>query len=264
VKKAGDLEVRLEDFVAGNPVPGSQKTLANGHQIAALKLPKRGMGGETFPKAPSETDFVVTFHSPNLPNYEWHYVNAELSDATGNVLRSDWDSDMVGFFDTLFPDETAWRLKLEVKRISGFSPEELVTFTNVPVPIVGATITNRMTKTFAGVKFALQEFNRKPNPTNAREPVPTIEQSWIHFEIHAPPHGVEVEVAQVRTDRGWNIEALSAKAGETLPIGFKGVPESAYSVFLKSIPANAKAVDITWVVQRTRSVEFMVKPPKAE
>ena len=35
-------------------------------------------------------------------------------------------------------------------------------------------------------------------------------------------------------------------------------------VSLRTVPADVKAVDITWAVQKTRLVEFLVKPPKVQ
>ena len=37
-----------------------------------------------------------------------------------------------------------------------------------------------------------------------------------------------------------------------------------YRVLVTSIPTNAKTMDFTFVVQKTRAVEFLVQPPKGE
>jgi hypothetical protein len=36
------------------------------------------------------------------------------------------------------------------------------------------------------------------------------------------------------------------------------------SAIMNTIPTNATTMDFTFVVQKTRSVEFLVKPPKPE
>lgn len=41
-------------------------------------------------------------------------------------------------------------------------------------------------------------------------------ESWIHCEIHPPPHGVDVELLEVRTDTGLKIEASTAGEEEVV------------------------------------------------
>lgn len=150
VRMAGDLEVRLDDFTAGRQMGGTTVFKANGSR--GLLVPPAIRGQDTV------TAFDVSLSSPRGTNEAWVLNSAEISDATGNVLRANL---FVSSFDllwgysrpqqpgktacsesirgTLWPDEPAWRLRLEVKRASGFAPEEIVTFKNVPVPAVGTT-----------------------------------------------------------------------------------------------------------------------------
>ena len=146
VKKAGDLEVRLDDLKAGTRLGGAPVIMPNGSIVK--------------PYDPA-TKFDFSVRSSRGTNEVWVLESAELSDATGNVLRNtatSFSSTMMAFagynppqqFDwaaysedisgTLWPDEAAWRLKLEFKRASGFAPEEVVTFKNVPVPGVGTNL----------------------------------------------------------------------------------------------------------------------------
>ena len=106
-------------------------------------------------------------------NPAWLLHAAEVGERmpTGNVLRNTvfkprsfepgWDD---GIFDEsivgmLWPNEAAWRLKLEFKRFSGFSPDELVTFKNVPVPAVGTTNIMSISQSVGGTRIMLREFS---------------------------------------------------------------------------------------------------------
>ena len=62
---------------------------------------------------------------------------------------------------------------------------------------------------------------------------------------------------------------LTAPAGERVPPGLRVVnfgngvrlsPGSRSYVAVQAPPSNVTAVDITWIVQKTRTVEFLVKP----
>lgn len=193
-----------------------------------------------------------------------------MSDATGNVLRGQLfrvdqsgEADSIG--GTLWPDEAAWRLKLELKRSFGYLPEELATFKNVPVPAVGTTATNSMTNVVNGVEFVLKEFERKPNLTPPNPHGFEWMETRIHFEVSTPPQGVAVSLLQIVTDQGEKIKASyeepSEYQGHDLP---KGWTKFTRIIHLDHNPTNAKTLDITWVAQKTRTVEFLVKPPNAE
>jgi hypothetical protein len=110
-KLAGDLRVQLTSF--------------------ATRSDPRGDGHAR------DTVFSLTIGSPR-PGERWVVSPFELSDATGN--RFAWDppniasNGLYSILGALWPEEPALRLKLGLKRISGFSAAELITFTNLPVP----------------------------------------------------------------------------------------------------------------------------------
>jgi hypothetical protein len=214
------------------------------------------------------TVFNVAFISPRGANETWMVRSAELSDATGNLLRDGEGGSPYYILGAPLPNEAAWRLKLEIKRSFGFSPEEVVTFEDVPVPGVGTTATNHITKTVGGVSFELREFKRRPDINDGRPAWQNTMNSSIHFEIHAPAHGVAVGLLRIRTDTGASVEPFVPPTppfvGAPWAEGDYAWPDTAQFVAMKSIPGDAKTLDLTWVVQKTRSVEFFVKPPKGE
>jgi hypothetical protein len=228
VKMASDVEVRLDDFKAG--------------------------------PQPDYTGFHVSIRSPRGTNERWALHGLELSDATGNVLREGPRILMLeyhplpeqsfnsGIRGSLWPDEPAWRLKLEIKRASGFAPEEIVTFKNVPVPAMGTTNYPGLTKTVGGIEFALTKFERRPDITvNAFGMYEWA--SHVTVELPGKPDGVAIDFMDMKAD-----------AGQAETYGFSYTTFS-HTVCVKTIPVSAKTMDFTFVVQKTRSVEFLVKPP---
>ena len=70
----------------------------------------------------------------------WRPVRVDTSDATGNSIQG-WineyfqNGQAAEYFyqEGLWPDEPAWKLRVEFSRTSGFSDDEVWAMTNVPV-----------------------------------------------------------------------------------------------------------------------------------
>jgi hypothetical protein len=246
-KKAGDVEVRLDD-------------LTTGHLISSGLGLRTAKGGET-----TMTKLHVSLISPAGSPESWVTQGEELSDATGNIISNVFYSSLLagdgmpsgksGFsgylFRTLWPDEPAWRLKLEIKRAAGFTQEELVTFKNVPLPSLGTSNDIRRTNDISGVQLVLTSFTRSEAQTNSKG---ISSSATFYIALPRRATGVAVDVLKIFTDTG-QLLSVSEPYGphQTTPL-----------ISLPSIPTNAQTVDITMVVQKTRTVEFLVKPPKAE
>jgi hypothetical protein len=265
VKKAGDLEVRLDDFVTGRQPGGGTVVKANGSRSLPFYRAEKGQDVVT------GYDFSV--RSPRGTNEVWVLQSAELSDATGNVLRNtsfqssynafrgygrpqltEWAAYSESFRDTLWPDEAAWRLKLEFKRASGFAPEEIVTFKNVPVPGVGTNLYPGFAKKAGGIKVVLTKFERRPEPTVVWAwGFPSDETPRVTVELPGKPKGVALDFLDMKAD-----------VGQAELSGYSSSDEFSSAIYVKNISTNAKTMDFTFVVQKTRAVEFLVKPPKEE
>ena len=246
VKMAGDLEVHLEHFLT---LPGRNGEEARTIFDFALKSASRG---------PKET---------------WVIHSGELSDATGNHLLLDLrETGEVKsrnlFTGTLWPDETAWRLRLELKRIVprllfepaeyGFRPDEVITFTNVPVLAAGATNTLWRTNTIGGVQVVLCEYVQEPSRSGGSG-VNTTGRPKFHVECAGVQEGISLDFVAAATRSG---QVLDARPRGRFPLGEPFRPADCFlEVALLAPPPNAQAVDLTWVVQKTRSVDFLVNPP---
>jgi hypothetical protein len=258
VKRAGDLEVSLDEFRAGHLSHTATYTTTDGNRITGIIRPS-GTSRDT------QTAFNFSLNYPEQTNGAWALNSAEVSDATGNVLlnhsyplglshrlapkQQGQDRFSETIHGSLWPDEAAWRLKLEFKRAFGFAPVDLATFKNVPVPAVGATNAGPITNTVGGIEIVLTQFVRRPNFTgNAHN---NNMPSQVSVELPGRPAGVALDFLDMTTD-----------AGNAKKYGSSSVDYAyEYNLSLQSIPTNAHSADITWVVQKTRSVEFLIKPP---
>ena len=86
--------------------------------------------------------------------------------------------------------------------------------------------------------------------TNALGMYETIGE--IRVELPRKPAGVALDFLKMTTN-----------AVETEVYG-SPLPEFGSVDYVYNIPTNAKTMDLTWVVQKTRTVEFLVPPPKPQ
>jgi hypothetical protein len=247
VKMAGDLEVRV-DGVTVSALPPSYATAQVGFTVAC-KSPPVGAKGS------------------------WKLHTARLSDATGNSLLLDNDGGYILDYAAgcsfafpsglLWPHESAYLLELEFKlRVPdeppsdyplpnlaefGFRPDELVTFKSLPLLPASATNCLRWTNTAGGIQVVVREFVQ--------------DRGGPRFDVEssAKREGLSIDFVRFTAHTGERLSshpmiALGRNDGQLSPA-------SRRSVAVWSPPSNVTAVDITWVVQKTRRVEFLVKPP---
>ena len=238
-KTAGDLQARLTDFTVASQ--NVSKTLFHPPALGEDRL----------------IVFKLEMNSPRGTNEIWIIDRAELGDATGNRAVAHWctryASGEYGFMpdsgSALWPDEAAWRLKLNLKRTRGRDPEEVVTFKNVPLPPIGATNVVLVTNIIHGVPIVLkQEFRRQANTPALN--LPDGSETRITVELTSHPAGVGLDFVGMVANTGWSLPAYSERQSDFLN-----------EIRLNFIPTDATTVDITWAVQRLRTVEFLVKPP---
>lgn len=242
VKTNGDLAVTLEGFISG--VSGSTSSEPDGHGGWHVANARATAGEEP------HAAFDLTFRSSGNTNEEWTFHGGELSDATGNSIRAEsWGNTEKHFTmgPTLWPSEAAWRLKLELKRTAGFAPDELAVFHDLTVPTIGGTNKPSLTNMVNGVEIDVTKFLRAPDITGS---------SWnsnnasdIHVHHSTLPKDMSFDFVRAETDDHRQLEVVS-----------RSWSDNDYDVGFKSIPTNATRLNLTYAVQKTRTVEFMVKP----
>jgi hypothetical protein len=243
-----DLDVTLTKLIANAPAPYN-----------------RGNGApRTDPiNRCVQFDFDVQQNSQSATN--WRPVRAEISDAAGNQVKG-WvngyhqnGESSVFFQPTLWPDEPAWKLRLEFSRTSGFKGDEIWTVTNLPVQLgsqqdiwnnwnsepdkpafAETTINGTRLKIFPAVQFKDQNQGG--------------DQS-VNFIIRADPdpetNGNRLTLISVANDQGRILENRNSSWGSgTYQFGFPNV-------------RNSKTLNVTVALHQSRFVEFTVKPTKA-
>jgi hypothetical protein len=194
--------------------------------------------------------------------WNWHPVQIETSDATGNHVFSNGSSYARGNNEAtvtyqwgLWPDEPAWKLRVEMARTSGFSDDDLWTVQNVPLqsgsqqdlwnwgrnqnnaPFAETTINGIHLTLYPAILFIGQ--NRGG-------------QSSGGFRIQASPEpeGTRLTLVSVTDDQGRAIENRNFGSGG-----------GNHMFWLQNL-GNGRALNITLAVDKSRFFEFTVKPTK--
>ena len=245
-KTIDDVEVALESFGTG---------LGNSTTVNTV-----GKNLTTIDHSPPREDdakmsaFKAKFRPLSGTNQSWTIAGAQLSDATGNVLSStSLGSHTAGNLreftmgPSLWPDEKAWKLRLEIKRERGFASEELMTFKDVPLPTVNGTNTFSMQKTMSKASITLNHIIRRQ---------PVTGDSWSSSDLSEMrllqtglPAGLHCDLVSVRTDDGKEVKYPSSSFSDM---------ERTYH--LQDVPRESKTMDITFAIHRSRFVEFFVSP----
>ena len=258
VKMAGDLEVSLDDLAIEDGMNSVSMAKANRRPAS-----QRGDHGQ-----PAFTSYQLSLTPAPGKAEAWVLHSAEFDDATGNVLHQSvfsppgWRPGDSAFGrragkttstyfvpGTLWPDESAWRLKLEVRRALGIDPSELVIFTNVPIPAPRTNCLFHLTNSANGVQIVLTELDRQQHSIQNGDSTVFVSNALL-IELQGKTAGVALDAVDVTSNDGIPVSGIMYGSG------------SSYALDLTQIPANATNLNVSLVVQKTRSVEFLVKPPE--
>jgi hypothetical protein len=242
-KKTGDMEVQLEQFSTGVGIrrPASIYRLPEVEYYA----PQRGEEAQAI--------FEVVL-KPKSITEGWRIQAAKLSDITGNTLRSYEDLSprlllTLGEYEctspgTLWPDEAAWRLSLQLERTSNLEPDELMKFTYVR-PLKSDSM--KTTNTVGGMRLVLSEHPKPIAPTNV--------QSVVNLDRE-----LKIELSGVKPDV--QIDLLDTTGAVDPPRfvpGRKIAPDGL--LWTTTIDSTTNAIMISWAMPKTRTVDFLIKPP---
>ena len=245
VKNAGDLTVRLRDFVTGVNDHRTQRRGADGQMESVYKV--AAINKEL------ESMVFVDFESPRGTNETWIMFNADLSDALGNKIGAGSRSgmtDRMQFSPVLWPDEDAWKLRLHVKRKSGFLPSEMLTISKVPLPAVGTTNVLGWTNTVMGIETRLVELRRRP-------PLDESKGSWSSRDISR----FRLEHDDLGETNQIDLVSMTLRpSGEILKSSGSSWSNEYHEYNIREIPASATHIDLAFSVQKARFVEFLVVP----
>ena len=243
--RAGDVAVTLEKVSTGHDQNTSIRGDRNNH--FTLEFGTNRVDGQ------NKTIALVRLRSLTDTNQTWLVASAEVSDATGNKARStsfgfgSLDESYFSFEPGLWPGETAWKVRCEIKRAQGFAPGETFVFHDIPFGSLGATNEIRCRTNFGGVTVTLDRVVRRAPNTNSSWSTEDLSQA--QFTTAVLSNGLHLDLVSARTDTGTNLECGAWSSSDKWRI---------YSY--RNLPLEAKTVDFTFAVQRGRWVEFTVKP----
>jgi len=244
-RHAGDVTLTLDKASTGHDQNTSYKSSSGGGR--AVEFTTNRLDGQ------NRTICAIHVHSLANTNEVWLVANEEVSDATGNKAGNTslgWGSYEDGYFTfepSLWPSESAWKLRCEIKRAKGFAPTEMFSFRGVPLGSLEGTNRIGWTTNLGGISITLVQVVRRPPNTNSSWSSDQLSQA--HFSTTGLTNDLHLDLLSVRTDDGTNLDSPSSSSGGT---------ERTYS--FRNIPSAAKTADFTFAVQRGRWVEFIVKP----
>jgi len=286
----GGQRISKEHFVVSNPsrrsfakwpvepLPDSQSdgdlTVTLNKLVAGAQLPyNRGNG---VPKNDSynkgvQLDFDIQQNGQTATN--WSPVRVVTSDAAGNSLQvrinpNYQNGQSSGYFcqQGLWPDEPAWKLRVEFSRQSGFSDDEIWSVTNLQInagsqqDVQNAWNNNfnnsgRPNPAFAettvnGIHLKLFPAIRYQDPNNNDGPS-------VSYSIKADPDpesgglGLRMTVLKATDDQGHDLQNRGLSwGGGNYQYQYAGA-------------RNVNSLNVTIAVHKSRFVEFTVKPQKA-
>jgi len=249
----GDLSVTLTKLVAGVQSPYNR-----GNGVARNDPLNKCV----------QLDF--DFQQKGQSTTNWRPIRVVTSDAAGNSLQG-WIN---GFYQNgqtsgyqyqegLWPDEPAWKLRVEFTRSSGFSDDEVWAVTNVTVN--------------AGTQQDMQDawnsnWNTagKPKPAFAEVTVngihlklfpaiqyqdPGMGGQSVSFSLKADPdpeaQGMRLTPIKIADDQGRELQNRGSSWGSgNYQYQYSGV-------------RNLKTLNLTFALPKSRFIEFTVKPQKA-
>jgi hypothetical protein len=245
----GDLDVTLTELVAGAPSPYNR-------------------GNRSSRNDPMNKGVQVAFdvQQNGLSATNWRPVQVVTSDAAGNRV-SGWINDYrpngerAGYFYQagLWPEERAWKLRVEFSRTSGFNAGEIWTVADVPVragtqqevwndwgnsrgtraAFAETTLTGIHVKLFPAIQFSDQNQNGQRNVS-----------FLLKTDPDAQAQGMRLTLLKVTDDQNRRLENRSSSwGGGSYQYQF---PEA----------RNTETLNITLALHKSRFVEFTVKPAK--
>ena len=244
----GDLDVTLTKLVAGAPSPYNRNNGTPKNDPANLC-------------AKINFDAVQNGH----PATNWNPIRVDLTDATGNHLDT-WingnyqDGQIAEYImqSALWPDEPAWKMRLEMSRSSGFSDNELWTVTDVPIKAGsqqdvwnGWNNSDKSRPAFA--EATVNGIHLKLFPAIQYQDQGQGGQN-VSYTIKADPDpeaaGLRLTVLKADDDQGHVLQNRGASwGGGNYQYQYSGV-------------RNLKTLNLTFALHKSRFVEFTVKPSK--
>ncbi len=231
-------------------------------------------GGDMSSKDPMHKGVQVAFHTVQNGSVatNWQPVKIETSDATGNqVGMNSWSNgqhdtnndSMMTYQWGLWPNEPAWKLRVEMSRTSGFTEAE--TWVVGSVPIHKGSWQDLWN--FQGRRFGNNQENNQTNSAFAQGDINGIHLSLFrivqitdqNWGMNQHPGGLRVAV-HPDLPEGYRLSAIvTNEHGHTLQ---SWGPNGGGGSYIFQFPdiGDAQSLNVTLALHKSRFVEFTVKP----
>ena len=193
------------------------------------------------------------------PAPEWEAARVSVSDATGNEVQwsgsgnSRGDINLVG--RSLCPEESAWKLRLELCRApqSNFEPASVWTVQKVPIPSTDELIRLEDSTTLGGVTLKLLGVSGRGNVMWEPGNTMTAFEPLVRLGVSLPCDGVWVTLTVVDS-KGQRYYRRGGSPSDRSADGIR--------IFTFTLPKDPALgpIDLHFAIQRTIAVEFVVKP----
>ncbi len=271
VRADGSAGKALAEFSLPNPRPGPHQvwtpeplpaTRTAGDLAVTLTDFRTGLADEHLPdfaqKGVRTTVSQFTVLAGGRAEHAWRPRAVEVFDATGNhwepplieeSTKTDRQQTTLTFVGSLWPGESAWKLRVEFSRVADFSSEELWTLAHVQVP--PPTEVSEL-KTSYEVNGTIGEMVAIGG-TNAELPgifKPSTTKGQVNLAVRCDARAQQKRLTLVRVldDR------------DRAVVVTERFPDEAYRTFVLKVPADSRELNFTFAVHRSRFVDFVARP----
>jgi len=270
-------EIKIENPARGShprwkPEPMPVTVKSNGLELSLVKFRSYQPGATTFTKAGvyPRTECAFRIRENGRESTAWRPLFFEISDATGNHWRPFRDSLLegvdgteirAGFLGALWPDEEAWKLRIEFKQVADFPAKELLRIESIPIPGPEEMLqpqssyeVNGATVDVASIIGANVSFDRivRLNARRLRDCFTVLVKGRIlsqgrrlTFVEAKDEHGRIVKLRGTASDPG----QISGQSPDLLP----------YSLNFQALP-DARELTLVLAVSQSRFLEFLAQP----
>ena len=193
----------------------------------------------------------MAIHSPENTNSTWSVFAVELEDGAGRSVSPfllEASATRLLMRPVLWDEGEPWKVRLHLAHLAGLSRSDLVVFTNVPLPGMFNSYRLDLTNTSTGVGVVLRSISHQPD---------------IDFRSLSEGRSSELrlEHPNLGTNRDFGpVQIVARPSGSKLlaVVGSEGEGHHTYQI--RSFPEGSTHLDLTFSVQPTRYVEFIVNP----
>jgi len=249
-----------------DPLPNTQEDDDLSVTLTRLEFGAKGsyMRNNDAPDDPMNKSVLAAFQilQNGKAAANWQPAQVETSDATGNHIagwcNSHWENDeeVTLYQWGLWPDEPAWKLRVEFSRTSGFNDGELWTVQAVPLQAGKMQDfwnygRNRANHAFAettlnGIHLKLFPAKQFTDQQNMRGSI----EAGLDIQTDTPVDGMRLTLVKVTDEQGHEIKPMNwGGGGNDHRFGLREL-------------GNAKSLNLTLALHRSRFVEFTAKPAK--